>query len=206
MNDLRLEVSVDDQLLRLFRGVEPVRTFVISTAKKGVGFTPGSHRTPTGRFVIVQKIGDGMPEGTRFVSRLAVGHWQPGEACDKDLVLTRILRISGLEPENANSFDRFIYFHGTNREDLLGTPASCGCIRLSNRDIVELHDLVEPGMEVVILPPTRKRGKLIFFDCDSTLSTIEGIALRVDPQYAIVQVRGFAAATSAAACLPHSVL
>lgn len=175
MNDLRLEVSVDDQLLRLFRGEEPVRTFVISTARKGVGSTPGSHRTPTGRFVIVQKIGDGMPEGTIFKSREPVGHWQPGETCDKDLVLTRIIRISGLEPGNANTFDRFIYFHGTNREDLLGTPASCGCIRLSNRDIIELHDLVEPGMDVVILPPSRKRGRLIFFDCDSTLSTIEGI-------------------------------
>lgn len=175
MNKLRLEVSVDDQLLRLFRGDDPVRTFVVSTARKGVGSTPGSNRTPTGRFVIVQKIGDGMPEGTIFKSREPVGHWQPGEACDKDLVLTRVIRISGLEPGNANSFDRFIYFHGTNREDLLGTPASCGCIRLSNLDIVELHDLVEPGMEVVILPPTRKHGKLIFFDCDSTLSTIEGI-------------------------------
>ena len=165
MNDLRLEVSVDDQL---FRGDELVRTFVISTARKGVGSTPGSHRTPTGRFVIVQKIGDGMPEGTIFKSREPVGQWQPGEACDKDLVLTRIIRISGLEPDNANSFDRFIYFHGTNREDLLGTPASCGCIRLSNRDVIELHDLVEPGMKVVILPPSRKRGKLIFCDCDST--------------------------------------
>jgi phosphoserine phosphatase len=175
MNDLRLEVSVDDQLLRLFRGADLVRTFVISTAAKGVGCTPGSHRTPTGRFVIAQKIGDGMPEGTRFVSREAVGLWQPGEACDKDLVLTRVIRISGLEPDNANTFDRFIYFHGTNREDLLGTPASCGCIRLSNRDIIELHDLVAPGMEVMIQPPVRKRGKLIFFDCDSTLSTIEGI-------------------------------
>jgi len=175
MNDLRLEVSVDDQLLRLFHGTDLVRTFAISTAAKGVGTTSGSHRTPTGRFVIVQKIGDGMPEGTLFKSREPVGQWQPGEACDKDLVLTRIIRISGLEPENANSFDRFIYFHGTNREDLLGSPASCGCIRLSNREIIELHDLVEPGMEVVILPPSRKRGKLIFFDCDSTLSTIEGI-------------------------------
>lgn len=175
MNTRRLEVSVDDQCLRLFRGDELVRTFVISTASKGVGFAPGSHRTPTGRFVIVQKIGDGMPEGTIFKGRQPVGQSSPGEACDKDLVLTRIIRISGLEPDNSNSFDRFIYFHGTNREDLLGTPASCGCIRLSNKDIIELHDLVEPGMEVVVAPPSRKHGKLIFFDCDSTLSTIEGI-------------------------------
>jgi phosphoserine phosphatase len=175
MNDLRLEVSIDDQMLRVFRGTDLVRDFVISTAAKGAGSAPGSHRTPTGRFVIVQKIGDGMPAGTIFVSRRAVGHWQAGDASDRDLVLTRVIRISGLDPDNSNTFDRFIYFHGTNREDLLGTPASCGCIRLSNQEIVELHDLVEPGMEVVILPPSRRRGKLIFFDCDSTLSTIEGI-------------------------------
>lgn len=175
MNDLRLEVSVDDQRLRLYRGTELEREFVISSATKGVGSAPGSHRTPVGRFVIAQKIGGGMPAGTIFVSREPVGRWQPGDIGDKDLVLTRVIRISGLQPENANTFDRYIYFHGTDQEEKLGTPASCGCIRLSNADIVELHDLVEPGMMVEILPPTRPRGKLIFFDCDSTLSSIEGI-------------------------------
>jgi len=175
MNDLRLEVSIDEQLLRVFRGPEIERTYTVSTAAKGVGFTPGSHRTPTGRFVIVQKTGDGEPPGTIFVSREPVGLWQPGEALEKDHVLTRLIRISGLQPENANSFDRFIYFHGTHREDRLGTPASCGCIRLSNADIIELHDMVQPGMIVEILPPVRRRGKLAFLDCDSTLSSIEGI-------------------------------
>ncbi|WP_226895123.1 HAD-IB family phosphatase [Luteolibacter marinus] len=175
MNDLHLEVSIDDQRLRLRRGPELVREFVVSTAAKGAGFQPGSHRTPTGRFVVVQKIGAGMNPGTIFVGREPVGLWQAGDDCDKDHVLTRILRISGLEPENANTFDRFIYFHGTPREDLLGTPASCGCIRLSNRDIIELHDLVEPGTTVEIIPPSIRREKLIFFDCDSTLSSIEGI-------------------------------
>ena len=130
MNDLRLEVSIDDQMLRLYRGTEVEREYVVSTAAKGVGFTEGSHRTPTGRFVVVQKIGEGQPAGTIFKSREPVGLWNPGEACDRDLVLTRIIRISGLQPENANTFDRFIYFHGTNQEDQLGTPASRGCIRL----------------------------------------------------------------------------
>jgi phosphoserine phosphatase SerB len=175
MNDLRLEVSIDDQRLRLYRGAELEREYVVSTASKGVGFTEGSYRTPTGRFVIVQKIGDGEPAGTIFKGRRPVGHWQPGDASDQDLVLTRILRLSGLQPESANTFDRYIYFHGTNQEEKLGTPASCGCIRLSNADIIDLHDRVEPGVVVEILPPTRKRGKLIFFDCDSTLSSIEGI-------------------------------
>ena len=175
MNELRLEVSIDDQRLRLFRGTELEREYVVSTATKGVGYTEGSYRTPTGRFVIVQKIGDGQPSGTIFKARQPVGQWQPGDACDQDLVLTRIVRISGLQPESANTFDRFIYFHGTNQEEKLGTPASCGCIRLSNTDIIDLHDRVEPGTMIEILPPTKKRGKLIFFDCDSTLSSIEGI-------------------------------
>ncbi len=175
MNAPHLEVSIDDQKLRVIRDGQIEREFTVSSAAKGIGFTPGSHRTPTGRFVIAEKIGDGMPAGTIFVSRQPVGLWQPGDVTGKDLVLTRILRISGLQPENANTFDRFIYFHGTNQEEKLGTPASCGCIRLSNADIIELHDLVQPGMIVEIHPPTRKRGKLIFFDCDSTLSSIEGI-------------------------------
>lgn len=175
MNESRLIVSIDDQKARLFSGDLLEREFTVSTAEKGVGFAEGSHRTPVGRFVVVEKIGDGVPEGTIFVSREPVGRWTPGDGDGKDLVLTRIIRISGLEPENANTFDRYIYFHGTNQEDKLGEPASCGCIRLSNSDIIELHDLVRPGMTVVIEPPTRPRGKLIFFDCDSTLSTIEGI-------------------------------
>jgi len=175
MNHLRLEVSIDDQMLRAYRGAEFVREWPVSTAMKGAGFTPGSHRTPTGRFVIVQKIGDGQPVGTIFVAREPVGQWHPEENSGKDHVLTRIIRISGLQPENANTFDRFIYFHGTHQEEKLGTPASCGCIRLSNSHIIELHDLVEPGVIVEILPPTKRRGKLIFFDCDSTLSSIEGI-------------------------------
>jgi phosphoserine phosphatase len=175
MNDLRLEISVDDQSLKVFRGESLERTYPVSTAAKGVGFTPGSFRTPTGRFVIAQKIGDGQPAGTIFVAREPVGLWQAGEPSEKDHVLSRIIRLSGLDPENANSFDRFIYIHGTNHEDQLGTPASCGCVRLSNADMIELYELVQPGMIVEILPPLRKRGKLAFMDCDSTLSTIEGI-------------------------------
>jgi len=42
-----------------------------------------------------------------------------------------------------DSYDRSIYLHGTNQEQLLGEPASHGCIRLSNRDVMELYDLVE---------------------------------------------------------------
>lgn len=171
----RLEVSIDDQTLKIIEGGRCIRQYDVSTAAKGMGFVKGSYRTPTGRFRIAEKIGAGETSGTIFKQRVPVGQWQPGDRVDGDLVLSRILRLEGLDPENANSMDRFIYIHGTNHEHLLGQPASQGCVRLGNAEMIELFDLVEVGMDLQIHPATRYRGKLFFIDCDSTLSTIEGI-------------------------------
>lgn len=176
MNPLpRLEVSMDDQTLKVVQGDECLREFSISTSAKGMGFVEGTYRTPTGRFQISEKIGDGEASGTIFKSRVPVGKWSPGETIDGDLVLTRILRLEGLDAMNANTLQRNIYIHGTNRGDKLGGPASHGCVRLGNAEMIELFDMTREGMEVEIFPMTRKRGKLLFIDCDSTLSTIEGI-------------------------------
>jgi phosphoserine phosphatase len=174
-SSLRLVVSIDDQNLTVLREGIPVREFAISTATKGMGFTENSNRTPTGRFRISEKIGTGAPVGTIFRARVPVGIWTPGEAMDEDLVLTRILRLDGLEPENANTRQRFIYIHGTNRADLIGRPASHGCIRLENQEMIELEDMVSEGDTVEILPATRRRGKLLFIECDFTLCSLDGI-------------------------------
>lgn len=171
----RLEVSMDDQTLKVIQGGVCIREFSISTSAKGMGFVEGTYRTPTGRFRVSEKIGDGEASGTIFKSRISVGQWSPGETSDGDLVLTRILRLEGLDALNANTLRRNIYIHGTNREDMLGGPASRGCVRLANAEMIELFNLANEGMEVEILPMTQKRGKLLFIDCDSTLSTIEGI-------------------------------
>jgi len=170
-----LEVSVDDQRLDLFEAQRLRRSYRVSTAAKGVGFGEGTFRTPVGRFRVCEKIGEGVPLGTVFQSRVPCGIWQPGTAVADDLVLTRILRLEGMEPENANTLARCIYIHGTNREELIGSPASHGCIRLTNNEMLELFDQVPQGAELFIHPPRRQRGKLIFLDCDSTLSEIEGI-------------------------------
>ena len=74
---------------------------------------------------------------------------------DIDLVTTRILRLSGLESGynkggNVDSFNRFIYIHGTPEEGLIGQPASHGCIRMYNKDVVELFELVPAGIKVLI--------------------------------------------------------
>jgi HAD superfamily phosphoserine phosphatase-like hydrolase len=174
---IRLEVSVDDQRLDVFTSdaASPIRSFTVSTAAKGVGFASGSFRTPTGRFRIAGKIGDGEPSGTIFRGRVPAGIWRPGDPLTGDLVLSRILLLEGLDPDNANTRERFIYIHGTNQEEHIGIPASHGCVRLRNADMIELFGMVPQGAELIIHPPSRRNGKIIFIDCDSTLSTIEGI-------------------------------
>ena len=171
----RIDISLDRQELDLFRSDELVRTYRISSGEKGMGFKEGSFRTPTGRFAIAGKIGDGVPIHTRFNARVPVGIWNPQDVDGGDLVLTRILQLHGLDQENANTLERYIYIHGTNREDHIGAPASHGCIRLANADMIHLFDEVPDGTEVFIHPLTIPKAKLLFIDCDSTLSAIEGI-------------------------------
>ena len=149
-SDSRIEISVSAQKLRLLSPDGVVAEYPISTSKFGLGTEEGSFRTPTGNFEISDKIGDREPERTIFKSRKPAGVWSPSEITDEDLVLTRILRLDGLDPENANTRDRYIYIHGTNQENLLGTPASHGCIRMRNADVVDLFARVPERTPVSI--------------------------------------------------------
>lgn len=145
-----LRIDVKRQTLELFQegGIEV--SYPVSTSKFGLGFEEGSFRTPTGRFRIVDKIGAGAPSGMIFKSRLPIGEIAK-QGGDEDLVLTRILWLEGLDPENANTHERYIYIHGTNQEDLVGTPASHGCIRLRNGDMIDLFDRIPAKTYVEIL-------------------------------------------------------
>ncbi len=161
---LHIDISIERQRLVVARGSRALRSFPVSSAARGIGFTPGSYRTPTGRFEIAAMIGAGCPAGTIFKGRRPAGFWSPATPTDEDLILTRILRLHGLEPWNANSLGRCIYIHGTNREDLLGSPASMGCIRMSNAGVAELFSLVTPGTPVVIKPPARSPLRFAVID------------------------------------------
>lgn len=160
-DSIQLVVSIGDQSLKVVRNGECVREFAVSTSAKGVGFEVGSYRTPTGRFRICEKIGDGQELGTIFKARVPVGLWHEGESPDEDLILTRILRLDGLDPENANTLERCVYIHGTNREDLIGQPASHGCVRLGNAEMRELFEMVCEGCAVEILPVGEEKDQLI---------------------------------------------
>jgi lipoprotein-anchoring transpeptidase ErfK/SrfK len=144
-----IHVSIRDQLLTLKEDEMPIRTYPVSTSRFGVGTEQGSMKTPTGRFRVAEKIGGDTPSGTVFQSRLAL---KPGDLLPstEDLVMSRILWLDGLDQHNANTRDRFIYIHGTKHEDKIGTPASHGCVRMRNADVVELFMLVDEGTQVLI--------------------------------------------------------
>jgi lipoprotein-anchoring transpeptidase ErfK/SrfK len=144
-----IHVSIRDQRLTLKDNETPIRTYPVSTSRFGVGTEQGSMKTPTGQFCIAKKIGGEMPGGTIFRSRVPVNSNEPLPSTE-DLVMSRILWLDGLDEQNANTRDRFIYIHGTKHEDKVGSPHSCGCVRMRNADVIELFDLVDEGTPVVI--------------------------------------------------------
>lgn len=148
-NPFEIHVSIAEQTLHLLSNGVPVKSWPVSTSKFGLGFEPGSFRTPTGRFCIAEKIGGSEPLWSVFKSRVPTGEIaSPGG--EEDGILSRILWLDGLDGENANTKDRFIYLHGTNQEDQIGSPASHGCVRMKNADIVELFELIPIGTPVQI--------------------------------------------------------
>jgi lipoprotein-anchoring transpeptidase ErfK/SrfK len=150
-----IHISIAKQRLSLKRGRSTERTFPVSTSKFGLGMEEGSMKTPLGRFRVAEKIGDGMPIETAYMSREPI-HATAKILRAEDLVMSRILWLDGLEPRNANSYSRYIYIHGTNHEDQIGQPASHGCIRMKNADVAELFNLVNVDTRVVIAAPRAK--------------------------------------------------
>jgi len=51
--------------------------------------------------------------------------------------------------------DTLYRLHGTNEAYSIGKAVSSGCIRLLNQDVIDLHDRVQPGAQVVVLGNAR---------------------------------------------------
>ncbi len=157
--DVSLRVSVSKQQLSVIKDGKILKVYPVSTSKYGVGNKQLSNKTPLGRHAIAKKVGAGMPVLTVFKNRVAVGRLNrvnlTREPVKQDLVTTRILWLKGLESgvnsgKRVDSFHRFIYIHGTPDEGLIGTPASHGCVRMKNHDVMELFDRVDVGTPVLI--------------------------------------------------------
>jgi lipoprotein-anchoring transpeptidase ErfK/SrfK len=135
----------------VFRKDQPIAIYDVSTSKFGLGDAPGSNGTPPGRMEIAKKIGGGAPIGMKFKDRKPTGEIVPIDAPGRDPIVTRILRLRGLEAQNRRAYNRTIYIHGTPEERKIGKPASYGCIRMRSRDIVRLYDTVGYGAVVEVV-------------------------------------------------------
>jgi L,D-transpeptidase YbiS len=153
-------VSLRDQRLDVLEGAQVAKSYVVSTSKYGAGELRDSYKTPRGHHRIRAKIGAGQPLGAVFRGRRSTGEIYSPELArahpERDWILTRILWLSGLEVGrnrfgDVDTMRRFIYIHGAPDSDRLGVPSSIGCVRMANRDIVELFDRVAPGTLVDIV-------------------------------------------------------
>jgi UDP-N-acetylmuramate--alanine ligase len=150
--------SIERQRLFVCRNMTVVATFDVSTSRFGAGIRENSFKTPLGIHRIKEKIGAGAPLGRIFKDRQDTGIDWDRVSSDDNLILTRILRLEGLEEginrgAGVDSYERYIYIHGTGREDLVGAPLSQGCLAMRNQDMIDLFDMVEAGALVYIDPP-----------------------------------------------------
>jgi L,D-transpeptidase YbiS len=161
MNDRKLEIELTRQILTVLDGDRVVQTFPVSTSRFGPGERFGSLCTPRGTHAIRAKVGEDQPEGAVFVGRRFTDEIYNDELArehpGRDWILTRLVWLTGREPGRnrggtVDTLRRYIYIHGTPDTEPMGVPASHGCIRMRNRDMIDLFNLVEPGNIVEIVP------------------------------------------------------
>ena len=155
----RIIVDISEQRLYLFEKDILKQSFPVSTSRFGEGSIENSFKTPLGSHEIKEKIGTDVSINTIFIARENTSRKAKiiNEKIDSDddFVTSRILWLEGLEVgknkgSGVDSYDRYIYIHGTHEEGLIGQKASHGCIRMFNQDVIYLYDKVKEGTKVLI--------------------------------------------------------
>lgn len=158
-NDKIIDVDISKQQLTLLQGENIFAKYSVSTAKNGVGQKNGSECTPLGEHIIDSKIGSSAIENTVFIGREETGEIFSEELKHtfpkRDWILTRILWLSGIESGKnrggeVDTLSRYIYIHGCPDSDSFSSPSSHGCVKMRNKDIIELFENVDAGTRVVI--------------------------------------------------------
>ena len=157
----KIRVDLSKQELQLYAEDQILKSYSISTSKYGIGNQAGSNKTPLGLHMIQNKIGEGVTEGTIFKGRVNTKKLAKINGETEDMVTSRIMWLKGLEKgkntgTGIDSYQRCIYIHGTAAEKDIGKPASHGCVRMYNKDVIELFDLVEEGLQVEIFCSQQK--------------------------------------------------
>lgn len=159
--DTAIVVLAAEQRLCLVRADgEIIAGYPVSTAANGLGCEDGSNKTPIGAHRIAERIGQGEPLGRVFRARVPTAEIaeisaDPDYRSPEDLITTRILWLEGLEEgvnrgPGVDSHDRYIYVHGTPEEGRIGAPASHGCIRMRNADVIDLFSRINGNTAIYI--------------------------------------------------------
>jgi len=153
-------VSITAQRMYHIKENNIISEYIISSSAYGTGNKSGSNKTPLGLHKVKQKYGKATPINGRMVGRVFYGDiatiYTDKTKSKTDDVTSRILWLEGMEKgknkgEGIDSYKRYIYIHGTSEEGRLGTPASHGCIRMRNKEVIDLYKLIEVGTLVLIL-------------------------------------------------------
>ncbi len=155
-----LFVSIEKQEMYHIKNDKIINTYIISSSAYGTGSALGSNKTPLGTHRIKSKFGAKTPVNGKMIGRVFYGdiakiHIENTKSKTDDIT-SRIFWLEGMEEgknkgEGIDSYKRYIYIHGTSEEGRLGIPASNGCIRMKNKDIIDLYKLIEVGTLVLIL-------------------------------------------------------
>ena len=149
-------VNSSNQTLYLFKDDSLIFETKISTSKYGMGCRMNSFKTPTGLHNVSSMLGKGVPAGTLFKNRRPTEKVINKNPFDNsDYITSRILRLNGLEEGknkggDVDSYNRYIYIHGTPHSNTLGSRQSQGCIRMSDSAVIKLFDLVDQNTLVLI--------------------------------------------------------
>ncbi|MDB2675035.1 L,D-transpeptidase [Flavobacteriales bacterium] len=155
-----LFVSISEQKLYHIKDNTIIKEYSISSAKKGVGNVKNSDKTPLGLHSIKEKHGNNTPTNGRMIGRVFYGQiatiFNDTTTSKTDDITSRLLWLTGEEEGinkggNVDSYQRYIYIHGTSEEGKIGTPVSHGCIRMINKEVIELFSLVKLNTKVLIL-------------------------------------------------------
>ena len=143
--------------MQFYQHAKLIKSYPISTSKRPASNVKDSLGTPRGLHEIAERIGAGQPPGMAFISRVPTGrHYCEFSDAEPNLITSRILWLRGLEQGtnrggNVDTYERYVYIHGTNHESRIGEPLSAGCVLMRNLDIIELYEELRNGDQVMIV-------------------------------------------------------
>ncbi|HWK88877.1 MAG TPA: L,D-transpeptidase, partial [Longimicrobium sp.] len=165
--DVEVRVNIPSGRLELVQGDSVMRSYPVSV---------GSARYPT-------------PAGDYL---LATVIWNPWWNPPPESEWARDRKPTPPGPGNPMGrvklhMDELIFIHGTTSEGRLGAPASHGCIRMSNADVVDLarrlHRIADPGVRESRLDALSAPGR-------EERHTVMARSIRMRVTYQVAQLRG----------------